>query len=358
VKTDQFYIWSDMSFFESIAMASQERIHSQTLSWFLSSSCDAASMDEKLRFLSLITGKNLSSKQIIKVTTEEDDIDILVYTDDTIVAFENKIKSTTHSNQLQKYDEILKSKNVQNIERIYLALFYEQINNLSWKVVKHSEVVSFLLKLEYSDTRDNVIFQDYLSFYKRLAWSAVTFLTRPEKFRGVFEGGSVKKHEKSEYEYATEEERFICMNQLETIFQKMFYKNLVQKLGEENFLIEETRGNALLNIYAGEIIKGENVYQLGLQLQRNSIKLIFQDKGYSRSKSSDLPKEIIQYFNRLNFFLNCHKSFNLPRSKCYLSISTSFVWGYEFSDKHIEKIKEYLGILREKTFGEIRDVLR
>ncbi|CBW25666.1 hypothetical protein BMS_0762 [Halobacteriovorax marinus SJ] len=338
-----------MSFFQSISIASQERIHSQVFSWFFSPDCKATNEHNKISLLEKIVGQGFSSEKIIKVTTEEENIDIIIYKDKAIVAFENKIKSTTHSNQLEKYDSILSKKPINQVYKIYLSLFDEDINNTNWKLITHRDVSKIFQSISYNtSSNDSVIFQDYLEFYTTLGDSAFEFLKTPSGFERVFKDGSLKKHEKSISSYASSLESFICINQLETIFQKMFYKKLAQDLGfsSQDYLIEETRGNALINLYVSDFIKEEVVYQLGVQLQRNSIKVIFQDKAYNKSSHKNLPERVVKFFKENLFFKNKSESFNPPRSKCYFSKSATFVWGSQLDELRKREISELIASLK------------
>ena len=181
-----------MSFFSSISIASQERIHSQVFSWFFSSQYSAINEEDKISLLEKIVGHSLNSSKITSVTTEEDNIDIIIYTDKAIVAFENKIKSTTHSNQLTKYDQILTQKGIPNIYKIYLSLFDEDIDNPNWKIVTHREMATTLNEAKLNDCGDSIIFKDYLGFYSLLGESAWSFLEGPNNFKEFLEMGLSK----------------------------------------------------------------------------------------------------------------------------------------------------------------------
>jgi hypothetical protein len=345
-----------MSFFESISVASQERIHSQVLSWFFSSKCMATTEQNKLTLLDRIVGESLSSSEILRVTTEEDDIDIIVYTDNAIVAFENKIKSTTHSNQLWRYDKTLTAKKVSIVHKVYLSLYEEDIYNQNWKIITHLELCRLLSVFSFLDNDDAIIFKDYLKFYHKLGNAAFEFMKHPERFPKVFKDGSLKKDQKLDARYSSILEKFVCINQLETIFQKMFLKSLAQELGfkSDDYLVEETRGNALLNLYTDEFVINDKTFQLGLQLQRNSMKIIFQDKSYNKSNNKDLPEAVVNYFKKNLFFGGQKETLNMPRSRCYLSKSTTFLWGYELVDDGMDKLRNVLSVLKNKVAIEIK----
>jgi hypothetical protein len=96
-------------FFEFIAAADAEKVHSQTIGWIFSNDCDVFSNEEKNTILNeLLSIKNEEIDLIpTKVDVEINDIDILITCGDRwLVVIENKIKSSQHSNQLYKYEYI------------------------------------------------------------------------------------------------------------------------------------------------------------------------------------------------------------------------------------------------------------
>jgi hypothetical protein len=100
------------TFFDYISSASEEKIHSQTIGWLLSKNCDALQEGEKKKFLQLLLGeKKFKRKFNIKdVLVEYFDIDLLIVCDNFVVVIENKLKSSEHSNQLEKYVLLVENK--------------------------------------------------------------------------------------------------------------------------------------------------------------------------------------------------------------------------------------------------------
>ncbi|MFM2249842.1 MAG: hypothetical protein RLZZ358_769 [Bacteroidota bacterium] len=96
-------------FFEFIAAADSEKVHSQTIGWIFSKDCDVFESNEKSEILNaLLIQKNKKNEDFKpeKVFVEFDDIDILIETKKWLIVIENKIKSSQHSNQLYKYEYI------------------------------------------------------------------------------------------------------------------------------------------------------------------------------------------------------------------------------------------------------------
>jgi len=93
-------------FFEFIAAADSEKVHSQTIGWIFSKNCNVFEPNEKSEILNaLLNQKSKKNEDLTpeKVLVEFNDIDILIETKKCLIVIENKIKSSQHSNQLFKY---------------------------------------------------------------------------------------------------------------------------------------------------------------------------------------------------------------------------------------------------------------
>jgi hypothetical protein len=96
-------------FFEFIAAADSEKVHSQTIGWIFSDNCDVFDSLDKSKILNeLIFEDSEENEDFTPSNTqvEFDDIDILIETKKWLIVIENKIKSSQHSNQLYKYEYI------------------------------------------------------------------------------------------------------------------------------------------------------------------------------------------------------------------------------------------------------------
>lgn len=108
----------DNGFFEYIAAASNEKVHSQTIAWIFSENCKIISAEEKGEILkNLITNETNEHSKLksevfkpIKVFAEIEDIDILIVCKECFIVIENKVKSSEHSNQLIKYEYLTSEK--------------------------------------------------------------------------------------------------------------------------------------------------------------------------------------------------------------------------------------------------------
>lgn len=107
----------ETSFFEHLGIADMERIHSQMIAWIFDPACKAFDEEQKNKLLRDLF--DLDSVSNIKITTEDNNIDILVETDKHIIAVENKLKSSQHDDQLTKYQDYIEDKYKKKIPRCY-----------------------------------------------------------------------------------------------------------------------------------------------------------------------------------------------------------------------------------------------
>ena len=98
------------SFFDKIGIADMEKVHSAVIGWLFSDECCALNKQQKSELLcSLFNVRPVQSFNSFEVKVEYHDIDILIITDNnTCWVIENKVKSSQHSNQLDKYYDIIK----------------------------------------------------------------------------------------------------------------------------------------------------------------------------------------------------------------------------------------------------------
>jgi hypothetical protein len=180
-----YYLFYNMkrTFFDFISSASEEKIHSQTLGWLLSEYCDALSDSQKQEFLKLLIGDNEYLDYTIEyVFVEFNDIDLLIVCNNFVVVIENKIKSSEHSNQLEKYVLLVKNnvteeskekyinslknekqKNQFNIIRENIQRKIEEFNQYSYFVY-----LNFIEKDSNHNDYINVTYHDILSYFNSI----------------------------------------------------------------------------------------------------------------------------------------------------------------------------------------------
>lgn len=285
-------------FFEFIAAADAEKVHSQTIGWIFSRDCDVFDDKEKNAILKeLLFGTIKSDIDLIpsKVDVEINDIDILITCGDSLVVIENKIKSSQHSNQLFKYEyltardkelawqsyfqwkfpdecnKILSEVNgnkelflkviqeqhekepyakefkwrtdnqIKISYYIYLTLIEEEplgSENI-WNKVSYSklhEVLSdYLTQKEHQNTENYWILKSYVSTIYNLSRAANLFVQNPQNFAFVFTVGK-QAIEKINTDDLQDgtPESYIKLLRLETLLQKWFYSKIIEEVKNLN----------------------------------------------------------------------------------------------------------------------------
>lgn len=277
-------------FFEFIAAADAEKVHSQTIGWMFSNDCDVFNDNEKNLILKeLVFG---DPKQKIDLTpnnvsVEINDIDILITCGDRLVVIENKIKSSQHSNQLFKYeyltagdeklawqsyfqwkfqeecnkirsqvngdykrfleaiDERQKSNDFNwNPDKqgkipyyIYLTLIEEEPlgSKGRWNMLSYSrlhEVLStYLSNKKHQDTENFWIVKSYVRTIQNLSKVANSFIQKPQDFKFVFTVGkqAIERINTNDLQDSSPQS-YIKLLRLETLLQKWFYSNLLERI--------------------------------------------------------------------------------------------------------------------------------
>jgi hypothetical protein len=325
----------ERTFFDHIAISSNEKIHSSVIAWIFS--LDHSELDDKTkselikRLFKINTAETLTN---FKGYAEYNTIDILITCNNSFFAIENKLKSSEHSNQTNN----LVNKVPDNILRVakktgyfgYLSLVEEAPENPNLHRLTYSELYEALSQVNIKKNKKSKAFFDA---YKQTLMNLVNvfkaFIKNPEVYKNVFEEGHLKKHEKKyveDYSY----QDYIRLNQLETIFQKAYFLNIGNRLElkpQETFKTDESHGTGLLQIYLKEYQYEEHNYQIGLQLQGKTLKINLADKSYNKSSGTQINNVLKKKFTDAFHKKNGYEDFNLPKKtkksegKAYLSVS-------------------------------------
>ena len=253
-----------------------ERVHSAVIGWMLSDDCEAFGSVVKSGLLCQLFGEEPSrvfSK--IKVNVEVFNIDILIETEDKnnikeCWIIENKIKSSQHSDQLDKYVRIITERfkviPEKNHHFCFLTLIDEKPQGDSqqrWKNFTYEKLFAMLaiaLVTENKNHKHWIILNEYAKCIKEMNDTLSDFLYHPTNYPHVFTDGSKKKDEKDEQylQHISGESgkygRYISECGLETIFQKCYLSKLWNEYlttttKEHKWNISESRGNAALDIH-------------------------------------------------------------------------------------------------------------
>tara|TARA_B100000780_G_C21070589_1_gene430756 strand:- start:259 stop:1362 length:1104 start_codon:yes stop_codon:yes gene_type:complete len=317
----------EKSFFEHLGIADSERVHSEFISWLLSSECNVIGNAEKINFIETLFGL-AKTDCIIKTGTEIDNIDIFIETNNSVLIIENKIKSSQHSNQLERYKEFVEAKYpIKKHHFIYLTLVKENSIYNGWIHVSYSEILQELNKLKISESnRHSCFIEDYILYLTKLLSALYEVISHPNDFAYVFKNGSLKKSEKLLLKFQNKKEEFITKNQLETIFQKAFLTTILNndEIKELNGVLTDTRGTALIdfplkrNISIGD----DKLYSTFIQIQGDNIKFAFAIQEHYKNSKKEWISKIIEIFKSFNNEkTEGYKKINPPKSKAYVSIS-------------------------------------
>ena len=269
------------SFFDRIGVADMEKVHSAVIGWIFSDDCKAFTNQQKSVLLcSLFDVSPSQTFNSFEVKVEHHDIDVLIITDNnTCWVIENKIKSSQHSNQLDKYYNIVngvpvkigrKMQSIQDYKHLkshycFLTLVGERpqcLNNV-WVNTTYNDFSKALRDalLNANPNDDSIILNEYLCCITNLATALDDFINNHQQYPNVFVDGANKKKRNG---------NFIADNGLETIFQKCFLSHIKnQTKYYKDFEISETHGVALAE---KKDVRSVNDYKLGIQFQDGSFK--------------------------------------------------------------------------------------
>jgi hypothetical protein len=271
------------SFFDRIGVADMEKVHSAVIGWIFSDDCKALTNQQKLELLcSLFHVSPNQTFNSFDVKVEHHDIDVLVITDKTTCwVIENKIKSSQHSNQLDKYYKIINGEPVKIGRKIQHIQDYKQLKShycfltlvgekpqCANNVWVNTTYKSFSIALKNALTNANknndyIILNEYLCCISNLAAALDGFINNHQQYPEVFVDGANKKKSIGNY---------IADNGLETIFQKCFLSHIKDKAQNYgDFDISETHGVALAEKKDVRLLKDKD-YKLGIQFQDGSFK--------------------------------------------------------------------------------------
>ncbi len=274
-----------------------EKVHSAVIGWMFSKDCNALTPKQKSELLCGLF--NVTPVQVFtdfSVEVERHNIDIIILTNDGTKkhawVIENKIKSSQHSNQLDKYVDIVLGNPVKigrTTHRInsycgdkwaqhycFLTLIDEKpqcIRKDLWVNKTYKEFALLLSNYNLSNIPDPdaVILHEYVQCITNLADVLDDFLNNHQDYSNVFTDGVMQKDpsKKTHGNVNGKHAKFIAENGLETIFQKCFLSHIMKKTKNfHDFSISETHGTAL----AGKPLIEEKGTELGIQFQDGTFK--------------------------------------------------------------------------------------
>ena len=327
----------EKTFFDYIASADSEKIHSQTIGWIFSENCLALSQVNKANILQKMT-KSKCEFKIENTLVEINDIDIFIVCKDALVVIENKIKASESKSQLPKYVEIVENGALSHLKAnrkrfyVYLTLFEEQASDKRYIDFNYNSMFSEInnvLDVEQQLNRDYFILTDYLKTINQLATSIDWVKTNRAVRKWVFENTNFKKENQTNYtDLISNEIKYVISNGLVRQMQKYYFKKvkdyliLNSKDFRVNFGSSSNNGEGLIQI---DFLKLDYNhagvdFQIGYQIQGSVVKINTSSKDYDNSKSEELHPKIEAHFECLKKSVK-FRSRNPPRTKAYYSIS-------------------------------------
>ena len=372
------------NFFDAIGVADMEKVHSAVIGWMLSDKCEAFDIATRSELLQQIFGIEGEYEEFDSIEShiEWKNIDILIVTkkegfEPKCWVIENKIKSSQHSDQLNRYVQILncpylmsslkystyfdsdaekkeklrkewgiKKENnpywaVKNKSYCFLTLIDEKpisSGNVIWKSTQYSNLSSYLkfaLRNANRDSKDYPIIEEYQRCIHELSVAIKDFLDNDNhtRYPNVFTDGYLPKEEKTFKNYEGRA-KYISENGLETIFQKCFLSHIIPrtkfgKAGVFNAVeISETHGTALANFpfhSEGDIIFGFQFQDGTFKIQvagvydKDDLNASDKIKAFLEHWEKHIPKD--QKEPRDEVFNGWKKNESKEGKKAYISIS-------------------------------------
>lgn len=338
----------ELTIFEDLAIADKEKIHTQVLNHVLNNKNITTA--SKIAVLCKIVDSNDLFKDItidqiaITAMTECSNIDLQIdiKSAEILIAkfvFENKLKSSLHSDQLTKYSSII-NENPDYKEKahfIFLTLAGES-GQAPWKSLSFENYACAFKLFELADMYNgnlNVYLEDYKKMLNNLIESYKWFTDNPK----LYPITSKAKLTQNIIEVKTYND-YIRKFQLSTIFTKNYYLTALSSIKDKPWMyieIEETHGNSLFNLILYEYNYGkEDQARLFLQAQNGTIKLAFALKDFKGKKNVINDYKINDVFNEFssNEYKGCR--FNKPRVNGYISISIGKYQGDDLANLGVE----------------------
>ena len=344
--------------FEMLAIADQERIHTQIIAWLLTPEYFALSEINQSKLIDSLFGFSIHPDEIskVKIITELNSLDFVLIHGNDFVVVENKLKSKQGKDQLSRYNEVVDSFRVNykkkynlNIEprKFFLTFSGEISNDTNWNCIDYQAVRDAISTLESSNT----YILDYLSLLNRLISSRDTFLKDHKKYKEVFKRSGMKAEDRfvKPIHPRDDTERFICENKLERMFIETLYRRVLIDLGFSNAGIDESHGVALIQIDFFKFLSKDNktLLKVGLQIQGSSLKYVLSSTDYHNSTKDDLPNELIDHIevalDKTQFRSNS------ARSKAYHSWSTKITDTQKIENLEISIFGAWLNIQAQEA---------
>jgi len=337
------------SFFEYISMADSEKVHSQTIGWIFSKNCRAISKIDKENVIKNLISLN-DKIEIDEIFVEIDDIDILIKCSNRLIVIENKVKISQHDNQLEKYEKDAKLKAIklkidpENISYIYLTLDKEASNKSPWIDVSYLNLIKELEKCKIIENEDAVIFNQYIATINRIITTINTSINDKELRSWCFKNTGIKKYDLLSEDIFLELRKVLKNDEnlnkalylIETgmirLIQKIFYKRTLESIDKSfldanfssyEFGASSSNGEGLIQLNFKDLFFNYNNirFNVGYQIQNQTIKINIAHEKYNESKNEQLPLDFKELLEKIKTKLNFNGKVSTGITKAYGSIT-------------------------------------
>jgi hypothetical protein len=330
--------------FDKLSTIWSEKLHSQMIVWLIELLKEEEKKDEINILINWLFWFNRNTKHTIEdIWTEIKNIDVYIKTENNILIIENKIKSSEHSNQTEKYITILKENEENNTFGCFLTLIWEDAESELdiWKNKSYLDLYNIISDFNIN----NQYFKDYLLTLCNLINTLDSFLANHTQYLDIFKNWSLTKKDKLNktiYKGKNEIFKYITIYQLETIYQKAFLHKIIKKVSSlkkyNEYFITETHWTAIIQIYYNKKKFHETdiwKYYLWFQIQWNTLKYNLSSDDYYKSSSVEITKKLQKDF--INSFKEDDFTINPLRTKAYISVSKKI----DLYEKSIDEIVSF-----------------
>ena len=316
--------------FEMLAIADQERIHTQVIAWLLTYGSSPLSTTDQARLINHLFNVDLPVDEIknIKIITELNNLDLAIIHKKAFIVIENKLKSKQRKDQLKRYStEIQNLKDTSTFDisaepiKFFLTFSGELSDQEDWRSIDYKHIHESLVAI---DSKENYIV-DYIELLRKLISSRDDFLINHNNYKEIFRRSGMKAVNRLNNPLSTENEniKFICENKLERIFIETLFRKITNNCNLKKAEINESHGVALIHVdfFSFKALENPNhLFKVGYQIQGDSIKYVLMSLyDYQNSSKEDLPKHTISLLEFV--FHNMGFKSNSAKSKAYHSWS-------------------------------------
>lgn len=299
--------FSAINFFEQVSLSAREPTFSAGLAWLFGER-SSVSLPDRLAILGAFVGSNFSDGREIEAATEWNKLDLLItvrgHDRPHYVAIEIKIKAGEGKRQLSRYDSTLEQQLDAPAQKIFLTLRgWPARTGAGWRSRSYLDLFNILETFRQGFDFYAAGFSDAIG---RLGEAASEVANDPEAaavaFREVHQRDALGE--------------YVTLMRLHTVLQKAWMFEVASRLSLPNnwrFSIEETRGNALLDVCPESGTTSD--VRVGLQLQGRVVKLFCAPNPYPGAATAEQHKLVESELRRLGGSIGLGEKMRLTRPK-------------------------------------------